>query len=300
MVNATVFGDLPSLGFDKKFKEGINYEQLQNFQKKETSASVLNEWINKFKGELKKYFSEEYKSWAIDIRDKRCRDLNYWVDKVHEKIYALFREDPRLFYSVTSFNQDIPPIFRNKSEFKCLRNKAISTNLEVRKELDDYCENREYIKGEVEKKKDKDFCLKYSEYIREQDNFFNNDISKCKEEQSEKAYCVIYETCTTKNKSATFPEIKCDIYDISYVSDDNSVQKKVLLTTPIILGICALFLFLYKYTPLSSLLLNGKLKRKINDFVNEERQDILGDNEEYSPEYTENIESSIGYHMISN
>ncbi|SBS94388.1 PIR Superfamily Protein [Plasmodium ovale curtisi] len=299
MVNTTDFSYLPSVEFDKKFQEDIEYEKIKTFEVKKPKEDVLKAWMNKFKEKLREHLNKEYTSSNIELRQKRCRDLDYWVRDVQGKMSALLRADALLFDSIKSFNQDISSIFENKSEFKCIRNEDSFTNLEVRKELDDYCENREYIKGEVEKKKDKDFCLRYSEYIRGKDDFFNNDVSKCKEEHSEKAYCTIYTTCTTKDKSATFPEIKCDLYDISYVSDDNSLQKEVLITIPIILGICTLFLFLYKYTPLSSLLLNGKLKRKINDFITEETQEILEDNTEYNPQYTENIESSIGYNMIS-
>ncbi|SBT55290.1 PIR Superfamily Protein [Plasmodium ovale wallikeri] len=300
MVNTTDFSYLPSLEFDKKFQTDIDYENFQDFKKKVTTKIVLNQWIDKFKNKLDEYLNEEIKSLSENLREKRCRDLDYWVRKVRVKISDL-SGDLQLFDSILHFQKDVPSIFTKKREYECVRNNDTINNLEVRKKLDDYCENREYINGLMNTENNKTFCLKYSKYIRENEIFFlNNAESNCTHEYLNPKHCIINEKCTIENKPITFPEIKCDQYDISYDSEDNSLLKKVLLTTPIILGIFALLLFLYKYTPLSSLLLNGKIKRKINDFITEERQDILEDNEEYSPQYTENIESSIGYHMISN
>ncbi|SBT56208.1 PIR Superfamily Protein [Plasmodium ovale wallikeri] len=291
---------LPSLEFDKKFQTDVEYENFQDFKKTVTTKIVLNQWIDKFKDKLEEYLNEEIKSLSENLREKRCRDLDYWVRKVGVKISDL-SGDPQLFDSILRFQEHIPAVFKKKRDYKCVRNDDSINNLEVRKKLDDYCENREYIHGLMKTENNKNFCLKYSKYIKENEIFFlNNEKSKCTNEYLKPKHCIINEKCTIENKTITFPEIKCEQYDISHDSEDNSMQKKLLLTTPIILGICALFLFLYKYTPLSSLLLNGNLKRKINDFVTEERQDILEDNEEYSPEYTENTESSIGYHMTSN
>ncbi|SBS89657.1 PIR Superfamily Protein [Plasmodium ovale curtisi] len=301
MVNTTDFSYLPSVEFDKKFQEDIEYEKIKTFEVQKTKEDDLKAWMNKFKEKLREHLNKEYTSSNIDLRQKRCRDLDYWVRDVQGKMSDLLLKDLRLLNYISSFKSEISTIFPIKGEFGCERYQDNDANLEVRKKLDDYCENREYIHGLMKTENNKNFCLKYSKYIRENEIFFlNNEESKCTNEYLNPKHCIINEKCTIKNTPITFPEIKCDQYDVSYVSDNNSLQKKVLLSIPITLGICALFLFLYKYTPLSSLILNGKLKRKINDFITEERQEILEDNEEYNPQYTENIENSIGYHMMSN
>ncbi|SBS91032.1 PIR protein [Plasmodium ovale] len=298
MVDTTVFGDLPSSKFDKKFQEDIEYKTLETFEKTKTEQRELNTWIDKFKEKLIKYFNEEYKSWPKDIYQKRCRDLDYWVRKVREKIFELLKTDPQLAECVLRFQEGIPPIFEKNVYFKCNRYEDSLTELEVRKKLDDYCENRDYIKEKIDEKKNKDFCLIYNTYNRENDELFNKD-SACKQEYYEPEHCIIHDKCTIKNKFETFPQIDCDQYDVSYDSENKSLLKKVLLSTPIILGICAFFLFLYKHTPLFSLILNGNFKRKINGILTEDKQEISERITEYSPKYTENDKNSIGYNMTS-
>ncbi|SBT83562.1 PIR protein [Plasmodium ovale] len=297
MVDTTVFGDLPSSKFDIKFQEDIEYKRLETFEKKKTEQHELNTWIDKFKEKLIKYFNEEYKSWPKDIYQKRCRDLDYWVRKVHKKISELLI-DPRLTDCALRFQKDVPPIFEKNVDFKCNRYEDSLTELEVRKKLDDYCENRDYIKEKIDEKKNKDFCLIYNTYNREYNELFNND-SACKQEYYEPEHCIIHDKCTIKNKFETFPQIDCDQYDVSYDSENNSLLKKVLLSTPVILGIGAFFLFLYKHTPLFSLILTGNFKRKINDILTEDKQEISERITEYRPKYTENDKNSIRYNMIS-
>ncbi|SBT57564.1 PIR Superfamily Protein [Plasmodium ovale wallikeri] len=298
MVDTTVFGDLPSYKFDKKFQEDIDYKKLENFEKKKTEQHELNNWIGKFKNELEKYFNVEYKSWTTDLRQKRCRDLDYWVLKVQGKMSDLLLADQRLSNCISSFRNYIQSIFQKKKEFECERYKDTDANIEIRKKLDDYCENRDYIKGKIDEKKNKDFCEIYNTYNRENDELFNNESSTCKKEYMQPKHCIIHKTCTIQDRSATFPQIDCAMYDASYESDNNSLLNKLLLTILLILGIGALFLFLYKYTPLSSFLLSDKLRRKKNNIFTEDTQEISEDNTEYSPQYTENVTSNIGYNMI--
>ncbi|SBT73007.1 PIR protein [Plasmodium ovale] len=294
------YNNFPSSEFDRKFKSDIEYEKLESFVAKQTKEGDLNDWIDKFKEKLKKYFNEEYKSWSEDIYQKRCTDLDYWVYEVKGKLSSLIMADPQLFSCNTNFQQYIPSIFKENTKFICERYDGRSNKLEIKKKLGDYCENRDYLKGEIEKKKNKDFCLRVTEYIRENTDFFNKEDTACKNEYFQETHCIIDKNCTIENQSTTFPQIDCNIYDDFHNPDNNSLLKNLLLTTPIILGIFPLFLFLYKYTPLSSLLLNALLKRKRNDFLTEDTYEMLEGNAEYSSQYTENVENSIGYHMISN
>ncbi|SBS91077.1 PIR Superfamily Protein [Plasmodium ovale curtisi] len=208
------FNNFPSLEFDRKLKNVIEYEKLESFVAKQTNKVDLNDWIDKFKDKLIKYFNEEYESWPTDIYQKRCTDLDYWVNEVKGKLSSLIR------------------------------------------------------------------------YITEKAEFFNKEDAACKKKYVQQTHCNINENCTIENQSTTFPQIDCNIYDDSHNPDNNSLLKNVLLSS--------------SHTPLSSWLLTPHFKRKRNDLLGENTQNILEVNTEYSPQYTENVESSIGYHMISN
>ncbi|SBS89783.1 PIR Superfamily Protein [Plasmodium ovale curtisi] len=227
------FNNFPSLEFDRKLKNDIEYEKLESFVAKQTNK------------------------------------------------------------------QYIPSIFNENTKFTCERYVGSSNELEIKKNLSDYCENRDYLRGEIEKK-NKDFCLRVTEYITEKADFFNKEDTPCKKKYFQQTNCIINENCTIENQSTTFPQIDCNIYDDSHNPDNNSLLKNVLLSSSVILGICALFLFTYKHTPLSSWLLTHHFKRKRNDLLGENTRNILEVNTEYSAQYTENVENSIGYHMISN
>lgn len=181
-----------------------------------------------------------------ELRQKRCRDLDYWVFKVEGKMSDLSK-NLNLFNTIFLFQKDVPLIFNKIKDPECVRNKDTLNNLEVRKKLDDYCENRDYINEKMKIENNKHFCLKYFKYISEnEDFFFNNEESRCKHQHFKRTHCIIHDKCTIEDRSATFPKIECDIYDTSYVSENNYLLKKLLLATPIILGIFPLFLYLYK------------------------------------------------------
>ncbi|SBS99991.1 PIR Superfamily Protein, partial [Plasmodium ovale curtisi] len=129
MVNTSDFSNLPSLEFDKKFRTDIQYEKLISFEEKKTSEADLNIWIEKFKKELEKYFNIEYKSLNEELRQKRCRDLDYWVFKVEGKMSDLSK-NLNLFNTIFLFQKDVPLIFNKIKDPECVRNKDTLNNLE--------------------------------------------------------------------------------------------------------------------------------------------------------------------------
>ncbi|SBT02375.1 PIR Superfamily Protein [Plasmodium ovale curtisi] len=207
---------------------------------------------------------------------KRCRDVNYWTDENIEKnsSNAEFKE---VHICLTTLFNEIKWNTQDKTGI-C---KRVTSNYspeikKLRKNLDDFCEIRDNLRCTMLISLNE--CLKYNNYIQKKRNDFLGKTNIC-----EGNSCIIDEKCSLSNIGVTFPSINC--YELHNVKRED--QKEPITTNYssleigffLIFSFLALFLislFLFKMTPLGSLIRNYLIRKNIiKKKINEEEYDEL-------------------------
>ncbi|SCA60162.1 Plasmodium vivax Vir protein, putative [Plasmodium vivax] len=145
-----------------------------------------------------------------DNREKRCRDVNHWINEEMSKYESKETNEKISSYVLAIFN-DIKWKKRNIERVCERKEKPYPTDhANLMKELDDYCEIRNNVKcDEFENYEE---FLKYNTYIKQKRQYFR---SKMEEIRSEKTHFkwdkhTIGCKCTLNDLDLTFREINCD------------------------------------------------------------------------------------------
>ncbi|KMZ85829.1 hypothetical protein PVBG_01339 [Plasmodium vivax Brazil I] len=170
---------LPSSTFDDKFSESIDLSTLEN-------AALFNEhidleeWIKTFTQTFPIKYKEIFNTEDKNIHDKRCRDLNYHLDYIADLILQLAskREHGKKFKIYENYlktmKQVMESLFDPSSNYSCRRYyKRYVFQMPIRKDLDDFCENRDYLLSSIAK--DPGNCDKLISYVNEKYNCLFND-----------------------------------------------------------------------------------------------------------------------------
>lgn len=206
---------------------------------------------------LIKYFKDPSNNFSSYILEKRCRDINYYVDFVLGNISKLQPNTEQAVLLRDQVNAVVQLSFHESNAFKCERNaKEYKSELYLRKQLDDYCENRRSFQDNL-KKADPILCCKYANHVNETKNTFNGYITHGKIDKDHEDFHIDDE-CTLRNMEATFPEVTCDTYDMSGIKDEKSIGedadlefglsplKLVSLSGSTFIGTFLISAFLYK------------------------------------------------------
>lgn len=97
--------------------------------------------------------------------------------------------------------------------FKCDRKTHYNKDSNIKKQLDDFCENRDFLKKELNLQNNIHFFTLFSNYITERKLFLSNENKKCYNEQREGLPCHIDENYTINNVDLTFPSIECPTFN---------------------------------------------------------------------------------------
>ncbi|SCA83413.1 Plasmodium vivax Vir protein, putative [Plasmodium vivax] len=140
--------------------------------------------------------------------DKRCRDINYWLNEKIETCKSKYKED--ISNGVTGVFNDVK-LKKKSGEKFCGRNKKpySSENTKLMKDLDDYCEIRNNFR--CYKFENYEQILRYNAYIklkREQFRSKMNDI--CPKDDCQWKEYTIDAKCTLNDLDITFRAINCD------------------------------------------------------------------------------------------
>ncbi|CAI7722609.1 Plasmodium vivax Vir protein, putative [Plasmodium vivax] len=239
--------------------------------------------------------------------DKRCRDINYWLNEKIETCKSKYKED--ISNGVTGVFNDVK-LKKKSGEKFCGRNKKpySSENTKLMKDLDDYCEIRDNNGCNVLKNKNE--CLKYNRYIKQKKDDFSKKMKGiCKDATCNMEDYKIDDNCTLNDMDLTFPEINCDaLYKEAQKGEPPTNIKE---RSPLEIGffIIASFIlfylfisFLEKFTPVGSILHRFRrrkydLKRNI-ERVDDDRYSSY--NSDTIPADSENKSYYIEYAMPHN
>ncbi|SCO74584.1 Plasmodium vivax Vir protein, putative [Plasmodium vivax] len=147
--------------------------------------------------------------------EKRCREVNHWINKEIKAYKDENREDISS-YVLTVFNDvKLKTVNRNMI---CNRNENPyrTDYVDLLKELDDYCEIRD--NNGCNALKNKNECEKYNSYIRGMKEHFSSQINeKCIAPKCNRNEYKIDDSCTLNNMDLTFPEINCEFTPVGSI-----------------------------------------------------------------------------------
>ncbi|SCO68382.1 VIR protein [Plasmodium vivax] len=293
---------LPSSTFDDKFSESIDLSTLE-------SAALLNEpidleeWIKTFTQTFPIKYKEIFNTEDKNIHDKRCRDLNYHLDYIADLILQLAskREHGKKFKIYENYlktmKQVMESLFDPSSNYSCRRYyKRYVFQMPIRKDLDDFCENRDYLLSSIAK--DPGNCDKLISYVNEKYNCSFNDKT-CITDAGipDTKFFHISANCTLYDIPKTFSYGHCSHYKmphriksiphcpaaqtstfgnfLQYISDYmqyipgiSFIQDNLLYVGIGVGGVLTLFFIIYKFSPLGYFYRRRKKKnQEISDMM---------------------------------
>ncbi|SBS92917.1 PIR Superfamily Protein [Plasmodium ovale curtisi] len=174
--------DLPAEIFDEKWKTDIKFLEFSNPVILNEKIDDMRKWIEHFDSKI---FSTYYANTFDNIKhiqDKRCRDLNYYINYVLYNIPKITKNTQNTADIIETFQRFINAIFiswgnvGSLAKFKCTRvHKDYTDKMDLIKQLDDYCENKKSFQEKLQKY-DYITCCKYATYVRYKKRSFHDYI----------------------------------------------------------------------------------------------------------------------------
>ncbi|SBT74224.1 hypothetical protein POWCR01_000194500 [Plasmodium ovale] len=178
--------DLPAKEFDEKWKKDTNFLDFSNAVILGDKIDNMENWITNFDSQLVKIYDAKTIDILSDLYEKRCRDLNYYIDYILHYIRIITKETENVAEIEKRFKRFVEEKFKTWLHFKCIRTeKVYTTNMDLRKKLDDFS-------GKVNKT----------------DNILHID-----------------EKCTLKKFGVTFPNVTCNETKVSETEIDDLPTK---------------------------------------------------------------------------
>ncbi|SBT02626.1 PIR Superfamily Protein [Plasmodium ovale curtisi] len=299
--------DLPSVKFEHELKKIANYNTFEDYTKGFTAEDAIDIWINNFKKNVEQYLTDSYNNSSFN-NEKRCKDFNSLITNTLSKLGSL------------SDNPD-----SMCDEYKTHSGSDI-------KFLDNFCEDSEFIKQNMNKIKKKEEC----ESIY--DNVFsrkNKLIAMHTKEMRGGRSLEIDSNCNTKNLESIFPSINCNSINenesrpdavhnaadtlqmrygsaypnerssndgaLSYAAESGKNNIIALVSLPVLGILVSSFLF-YRYTPFGSKF-HAYFRNKEDISINENFEvtdQMLSDTSKYDDIYSENMQYNLPYQIFQN
>ncbi|SBT57898.1 PIR Superfamily Protein [Plasmodium ovale wallikeri] len=290
--------DLPAEIFDEKWKTDIKFLEFSNPVILNKKIDMVN-WIENFDSKIFSTFNDNTFDNIKYIQDKRCRDLNYYINYVLYYIPKITKNNQNTADIIDKFQRFINGIFiswgnvGSLAKFKCTReHKDYTDKMYLIKQLDDYCENKKSFQEKLQKY-DYTTCCKYATYVRYKKRSFRDYILRGYLIKSDDDFH-IENSCTLKKSGVTFPDVMCDEGKKSEFESDelpiapvnghlvasqqhmlsgnlpedslNSSPTKIALTSvSALLGACLSGLYLYRHSFVGSMLRNFQNKNHISN-----------------------------------
>ncbi|SBT55791.1 PIR Superfamily Protein [Plasmodium ovale wallikeri] len=328
--------DLQANVFDEKWKKTTKFSEFEDIVNLKQKLNKMEDWIFKFDAQLFNIYSLNSIDGFINIQDKRCRDLNYYINYMLHHIPKITNHKENSAEIKEKFQNFLTGIFSSwkhdtsSKKFKCTRvEKDYTPKMELIKKLDDFCENKNAFKAKLETY-DKITCCKYANHVNNRKSFFHNVISSVPSYKNDLDFH-INEKCTLNKFGATFPNVTCNEDKMVEIESDalnitnphgqltelqdnqlsginpedsfnNSPTKIAFTSVSTILGACISGLYLYRHSFIGNMLRNSRNKNIIP--LENEYADINGKFSEDPLQYIDNPEDIsrfyVGYNSMNN
>ncbi|CAI7718603.1 PIR protein [Plasmodium vivax] len=279
--------DLPASKFDKEFRQSVNFDDLENAALAENKTFNLDEWKRKFLKELTSSFEQISEKWPYKTHEKRCRDFNYHADYTMNLISLLKVKGPhgKMVHihkdNINSIKEQINRLFKKYDKFECAsEEKRYTLQSPLRKDLDNFCENRDHLAECVTSKKQN--CKRLVNFVNSKYyDLFSYDTCIVDSDTTDGKLLHISNNCSLYDIPKTFSYPACDNFEIperiqsipycpmenlslfsqlaafvsdyiSYIPNLAQIRRSVVYICLIILGISIPFLILYRLTHLGN------------------------------------------------
>ncbi|SBT39981.1 PIR Superfamily Protein [Plasmodium ovale wallikeri] len=324
--------DLPEVKFDKEFTEAID---LKLFEKSAFQDEIIDidAWCIKFCLTLQSYYNEKSKEWPEDTHEKRCRDLNYYVTYVFDLITLIETSDGKKKKSkvpesyINSLKQSVNKVFSGTNYFKCNRDESNYIGvMSTRKDLDDFCENRNYLSKQMNGENIN--CDRLVSYVNETYKCFFDDKKCIFEDNTDGTKLLeISDTCTLYNIPKTFSYPNCPQHKIpyriqsipycpkGYMSIYDHISEFIyeyafyipylpeileygFYSVVTVFGIVLLSSILFRCISLGKFFRNKKNSQKTQKMIDEYTSELLVNSTYYEPLYTQNRKYGLSYQQL--
>ncbi|SBT55715.1 PIR Superfamily Protein [Plasmodium ovale wallikeri] len=311
MATDITINDLPSEIFYKELKRNLDYDTLENYVKNYPGEEVINNWLPELKSKIEKYFSSKPKEF-LQHNVKLCRDLNYFMCDIVQKIYSLNSNLNVMHTWGFDTKNYIKEYFNDKHDFNCSVNFEYLLYSPNMKLLDDFCEDSKFIKGKRSIIQNNDQCqsifenmstrkakLKELRKTEERKNKFSKISVNCSMQDLDSIYEGI--TCASKTKHLaqsigvdgvtthanshtsgeasridilpSLSEHPHEAHESSSELTENRTNAFFALIFLPILGILLFSSFLYKFTPFGTKF-NEYFRKKKYIYINQDNDEI--------------------------
>ncbi|SBS93884.1 PIR Superfamily Protein [Plasmodium ovale curtisi] len=326
--------DLPSVKFENKLKDKIQYKTLEYYVTINPTDEQIDEWISKFESNIHTYLMEHSVQSLVN-EEKGCKDFNYFINDITQKIRSFRKE--KLFEAhkwatrIKNWNENYPKV---NLSYKCNKtNKYYYDNL---KKLYDLCIDNEFVNQNKHKLKNKHDC---QSIIDNMSSRMSELISIRDRVERQRNSSKIPDTCSANNLEKMLPNIDCKSIteqatrlddfgsgadhviseklegttrsqSLSGIEEFPNIGEEVLkipgennsigLVSLPILGFSVLSFLLYKYTPLGSKF-HSYFQNKGNISINqdyEETNKMLSNTSNLNDMYSESIQYNLSYQTL--
>ncbi|SBT56809.1 PIR Superfamily Protein [Plasmodium ovale wallikeri] len=162
--------DLPSVKYEKELKDSINYNTLENSVKNVIEDEEIHSWVQNFKSKVEEYLTNSPRHFSFN-NDKRCKDFNYLIIEIINKIHSLsdnIGRKAKWSNEIKKWRDDY--FSRNPSLISDKNNKYWDLQL---KDLYDLCEDYLFVQEKLEEIKISDKCESFITKMNEKKEVLN-------------------------------------------------------------------------------------------------------------------------------
>ncbi|SBS93895.1 PIR Superfamily Protein [Plasmodium ovale curtisi] len=327
--------DLPSVKFNEKLKRSIDYDTFKSYYKIETSEETIDNWINGFKSKIEEYLINS--SDDISTNDKRCRDFNYYIKDIINKIDSLSDD----MWKKSMWSKKIKEFtynhFSSIQGFTCKESNIYRpTNV---KNFFDFCEDNDFIQTHINEVKKSKECQSIIDHMSDR----KNTLIGIKNIIQRKIYLFqMTNTCTPSIIDSIYPTFECTSYakqglelndngshgnhsdghtlggistdesitpfgevthdrqESSSHSEGNDSNYAIGLVSLPVIGISVFAFLLYKFTPFRPMM-HSYFKNKLNTTINhddESTDEMLSNTLNLNDIYSENMQYNLSYQTL--
>ncbi|VUZ99897.1 PIR protein [Plasmodium vivax] len=140
------YNDLPSVKFENKIKELIDYSIFESYKKNITEEGVIDNWVQSFQEKVKTYSTDSSVDSSLN-HVKRCKNFNYLLNVIINKLNSLSDNFVKRLEWSDIIRKSNEIFFPSNNNLSCKHVYAYGKS--DYKDLDTFCEDSDFIMKKV-------------------------------------------------------------------------------------------------------------------------------------------------------